>query len=141
MDEYAQLARWLRVQPLGVPVAIDGESVCLQPGEDGAALSACLWRHPDADQLLAALRQGFASAQGFDAGLSLADDGRGLLLSRWLPSCRNWSDAAAALEQLLDQTATWRAALAPPPERARAAAGAPARDEQRMRKLLSGARS
>ncbi|MFS2008004.1 hypothetical protein ACEN9F_30795 [Duganella sp. CT11-25] len=139
MDDHDQLARWLQAQPLGARVAIDGESVWLQPGEGGAELAACLWHDPSREQVLAAMRYGFASAQEFYAGLSLADDGRGLVLSCWLPSCRGWSDAAPALEQLLDQLAVWRAALAPPSERQRPGGGSAARHEQRMRNLLTGA--
>lgn len=140
MENHNQLAGWLQAQPLGARVAIDGESVWLRPGEDGAELAACLWRDPSGEQVQAALRQGFASARDFDAGLALADDGRGLVLSCWLPSCRGWSDAATALEQLLDQLAAWRAALAPVSSQPRLATGGAARHEQRMRTLLAGAR-
>lgn len=140
LDDQKQLAGWLAAQPLGARVAIDGESVWLRPGEGGAELAACLWPDPSGEQVQAALRHGFASARDFDAGLALADDGRGLVLSCWLPSCRSWSDAAPALEQLLDQLAAWRAALAPPPAQQRAAAGGAARHEQRMRAMLAGAR-
>lgn len=140
MDDHDQLNRWLRAQPLGERVVIDGESVWLRPDADGAELAACLWRDPSREQVLAAMRHGFASAQDFYAGLSLSDDGRGLVLSCWLPACRDWGDAAAALEQLLDQLAAWRAALAPPAERPRPPCAGATRDEQRMRKLLTGAR-
>jgi hypothetical protein len=138
-DELARLSLWLQAQPLGARVAIDGESVWLLPGEDGAQLAACLWPEPSAEQLAVALRHGFASARTFAAGLSMAADGRGLVLACWLPSCRGWHDAAPALEQLLDQLAAWRAALAPgePPS---LAAGGAARHEQRMRARLAGAR-
>ncbi|MFB9241721.1 hypothetical protein IV454_18785 [Massilia antarctica] len=138
MDNHDQLARWLCAQPLGERIAIDGESVWLRPGEGGAELTACLWPDPSGAQVLAALRHGFASAAHFDAGLSQSDDG--LLLSCWLPSCGGWSAAAPALEQLLDQLAAWRAALAPPRDRPRPPAGGAARHEQRMRQLLGGAR-
>ncbi|RSZ61096.1 hypothetical protein HF313_16470 [Massilia atriviolacea] len=138
MSEHDQLARWLRAQPLGARVAIDGEAVWLRPDEGGAELAACLWPNPSGEQVQAALRQGFSSAQAFEAGLSLSDDG--LLLSRWLPACGGWNDAAAALEQLLDQLAAWRASLGAAAERPRAAAGGVARHEQRMRQMLAGAR-
>ncbi|NHZ91152.1 hypothetical protein F2P45_19330 [Massilia sp. CCM 8733] len=138
MDDHDQLARWLRAQPLGARVAIDGESVWLRPGEGGAELSACLWPDPSGEQVQAALHHGFAGALAFDAGLGLCGDG--LVLSCWLPSCAGWRDAASALEQLLDQLAAWRAALAPPSAKPRLAAGGAARHEQRMRQMLGGAR-
>jgi hypothetical protein len=140
MTDHDQLARWLRAQPLGARVAIDGESVWLRPGEGGAELAACLWPDPSGEQLQAALRHGFASALDFEAGLGLCADG--LVLSCWLPACGGWREAAPALEQLLDQLAAWRAVLAAPREKARPAAGlaGSARHEQRMRQLLAGAR-
>lgn len=138
MDDHDQLTRWLREQPLGARVAIDGETVWLRPGEGGAELAACLWPDPSGEQLQAALGHGFASALSFEAGLGLSGDG--LVLSCWLPACSGWRDAAPALEQLLDQLASWRAVLAAPRDRTGPAASV-TRQEQRMRQLLAGARA
>ncbi|SFL98115.1 hypothetical protein [Rugamonas rubra] len=134
MDE--EIAQWLREQPLDEPVEIDGEFVYLAPRQDGAELGAILVHAYSPAQLQEALRLGFQSALHFDAGLGHTADGRNLVLTRWLPRVDGWIDAAAQLEQLLDQLAMWRAALGP---RQAALPGAEQRSEQRLRQMLSGA--
>jgi hypothetical protein len=139
MRDSEELNSWLAAQALDRPVAIDGETVYLRLGQYGAELGAYLWPGAVPARLQEALKQGFSSALVFDAGLALAPDGEGVLLSQWLPEARGWVDAADALERLLNQLALWRAALAPSGREVRAAPAGAGRDEQKMRRLLAGA--
>jgi len=117
---------------------VDGESVYLKIHLGGAELGATLLRSCTQIQLRNALRIGFTSALTHDAGLAQAPDGRALLLTQWLPGVRSWPEAAGALENLLNQLALWRAALAPPD----AARPLPSvdRNERHLRTLLAGAK-
>lgn len=137
MDEFEALGLWLRRQPLYLPVAIAGESVYLRPADGGAELGAWLRSEADPARLRDALLQGFSSAREFAAGLGLGPEGRGLVLNRWLPGVRGWADVAAPLEELLDQLASWRAALLPEPVRAVPFHFGGERQEQRLRSLLA----
>ncbi|MET3133295.1 hypothetical protein AAKU55_003585 [Oxalobacteraceae bacterium GrIS 1.11] len=138
MRHSAELAQWLPTQLLDTPVRMAGESVYLRVRADGAELGAYLWHDATPQQLEDALKQGFSSALEFDAGLAL--DGRGVVLSLWLPSARGWQDAADALENLLNQLARWRAGTAPGGVAPRAPAPRGDRHEQRMRSFLAGGR-
>ncbi len=138
MRQDDDLMPWLAAQALGVAVRIDGESVYLRAGVGGAELGAYLWSDYTSVQLEDAMRQGFAGALEFEAGLGCAPDGPGLVLSQWLPQVDDWRGAAPALEQLLNQLAQWRAALAPARPGRRPTHGAVERHAQRMRNLLAG---
>ncbi|HYD61650.1 MAG TPA: hypothetical protein VEC35_14890 [Noviherbaspirillum sp.] len=135
MDVYGDLERWLDSLPLDEAVEIDGETVFLKIHAAGAELGVCLLRTCTQTQIQDALRMGFASAITHDAGLGLSADGKDLLLTQWLPQAKRWTQAAKALENLLNQTATWRAALAP---RAAESVGVADRHERRLRTLLAG---
>lgn len=136
MDADRDLERWLDSLPLDETVEIDGESVYLKIHAAGAELGACLFRSCTQTQLQEALRMGFASAITHEAGLGLSADGKALLLTQWLPQVQRWPQAAKALENLLNQAATWRAALAS--RTANEAVGAADRHERRLRTLLAG---
>lgn len=130
-----QLDQWLAALPLDEPVVIDGESVYLQPQHDGAELGLHLLRNFSTAQLEEAARAGFHSARQFDAGLAVRDDGQSLVLNRWLPGAQGWHDAGAALEDLLNQAALWRALLAPQRPRRDDSVSA---EEQRIRARFAG---
>jgi len=128
------LQRWLRAQPLDTPVEIAGESVYLRVGRYGAELGAHLLRHPDQEQVDAALRLGFWGALKFDAGMAMSVDDEYLILNRWLPGVTSWSGADHALEDLLNQLLRWRAALAQACPASAAVSGT--RDERHVRDAL-----
>jgi hypothetical protein len=130
------IARWLADLPADAPLVLDGESAYLLVADDGAELGGVLLRAASDAQLDEAACCGFQGARSFEAGLALRDDGA-LVLSRWLPGAASWVDAAAALEQLFNQLAMWRAALAPPRSRPDLAAD---HSERRIRMLFAGAR-
>lgn len=111
MNEEDFLEQWLREQPLDSEVEIAGETVYLNIHPRGAELGAFLFRSFSQQQLHDSLRQGFSSAMEFPAGLGITRDGESLTLSQWLPEVSNWSEAASALETLLDQLAAWRMAI------------------------------
>ena len=136
MDADSDLERWLDSLPLDETVEIDGESVYLKIHATGAELGVCLFRACTQAQIQDALRIGFARAVSHEAGLGLSADGKDLLLTQWLPQVKRWTQAAQALESLLNQTATWRTALAP--RTAIESAGAVDRHERRLRTLLAG---
>lgn len=143
MRDHQDLLLWLGEQSPSNPLAIDGESVYLRLADGGAELGVHLWPGATVAQLQDALKHGFASAIEYDAGLGLAPDGQGVVLSQWLPAVHGWDEAAVALEQLLNQVASWRAQLGPVVQAAaRVPAGisAAARQEQKMRRLLAGGR-
>ena len=94
--------------PVDQWVDIDGMSVRLQLGADGAVLSAELPVALTAESTRRYLELGFSNALEFDAGLSLDTDGRRLLLTQWLAGITNWPDAENALELLLNQVAVCR---------------------------------
>lgn len=97
--------------PLGVLCAHEGEQVILRPGTSGAELGVVLLATPTDDAVRTALRLAFSSAVLFGAGLAFSADGRHLLLSAWLPGVTAWPAARAALADLLDQCAAWRALM------------------------------
>lgn len=107
-----QLVDWLQAQPLDTPVAIDGESVYLKTYPDGAELGAHLMSAYTHTQLQRAMQQGFSSAINYDAGLGKSADGNSLVLTQWLRNVEHWSQVAKPLENLLNQLAPWRAAIA-----------------------------
>jgi len=129
------IARWLEDLPADAPLVLDGESAYLQPATGGAELGVVLLREASDAQVEEAARAGFQGARQFEAGLALRADGA-LVLSRWLPLAETWQDAAPALEQLFNQLAMWRAAMAP--VRARQARSTD-QSEQRIRALFAGA--
>src|SRR4051794_8392848 len=106
-----ELEDWLLSLPLAEPCEIDGESVYLALGDGGAEIGVILFPQPSQAQIAEALRTGFQGALDFGVGMALASEGGALLLNRWLPGAEAWSDAAAALEELLDAAALWRAAM------------------------------
>lgn len=121
--------------PLDEPVTVDGHSVYLRAGPDGAELGLLLLESPSERQVQDAVQLGFQSALEFEAGWALAGDGSGLLLTRWLPGAAGWTDAADALEQLLRQAELLRSLVT-------MAASAPehggSREEQRIRSKIVG---
>ena len=130
------IARWISDLPADAPLVLDGESAYLRPASGGAELGAIVLREASDAQVEEAARAGFQGARQFDAGLAIRADGA-LVLSQWLPQAQTWQDAAPALEQLFNQLAMWRAALAP----ARARQHNPVDPgEQRIRALFAGAR-
>ncbi|WEF32241.1 hypothetical protein [Pseudoduganella chitinolytica] len=131
-----QLELWLEGLPLDEAVAIDGETAYLRRHPGGAELGIYLLREFTPAQLEEAARAGFHSARQFGAGLAVADDGKALVLNRWLPGVAGWLDAAGALEDILNQGALWRAWLAP--HRPRRDDGLSAQ-EQRIRARFAGA--
>ncbi len=132
--ENNSLEQWLQELPLDEVVEIDGESVFLNVHPHGAELGVYLANSCTGRMLSDALRTGFQSALSFDAGLGVSGEGNHLTLSRWLPHAESWTDVSEALEDLLNQTAMWRAAMA---------YSGPARDdklnrhEARVRQLFS----
>jgi hypothetical protein len=131
----ADTKQWLEELLLEIPVSIGGESVYLKTYPEGAELGAYLIRAYTDEQLEAVLKQGFQSAIEFEAGFSLSPDEDDLLLTQWLPGVRDWLEAAAPLENLLDQITMLRAALAPPGPKRTAIMD---RDEQRIRRMIEG---
>jgi len=131
MDD--QLDLWLAALPVDETVGVDGETVYLRRHPDGAELGVYLLRGFTPAQLEEAARAGFHSARQFGAGLAVQDDA--LVLNRWLAGVDGWLEAAGALEDILNQSALWRAWLAP---------GRPRRDEggsaqeQRIRARFAG---
>ncbi|WP_296555980.1 hypothetical protein [Pigmentiphaga sp.] len=107
-----ELEQWLLGLPLDEAVEIDGERVYLKPGDGGAELGLVLASRPTGEQIREAARTGFQGALEFAAGLALAGDDGALVLNRWLDGVETWSDAAGELEDLLNQAALWRAAMA-----------------------------
>lgn len=133
----SDLQAWLNAQPLDTPVEINGESVYLNVGANGAELGAILLHDYTPGQLREALLQGFSSAIDFDAGLGLSADGNSLTLTQWLPNVYSWRQAADALEHLLNQLSVWRAALEP--AATRAVVTTRTRTEDRLRKTFARA--
>jgi hypothetical protein len=133
-----QLDLWLAALPVDEAVVVDGETVWLRRHPDGAGLGAelgvVLLREFTPAQLEEAARAGFHSARQFGAGLAVQDDA--LVLNRWLAGVDGWPDAAGALEDILNQSAMWRAWLAP--SRPRREEGVSAQ-EQRIRARFAGA--
>lgn len=129
------IARWLEDLPAEAPLVLDGESAYLQPATGGAELGVVLLREASDAQVEEAARAGFQGARQFEAGLALRADGA-LVLSRWLPLAETWQDAAPALEQLFNQLAMWRAAMAPVRIRQPRSTD---QSEQRIRALFAGA--
>lgn len=129
-----ELEQWLLSLPLAEPCDIDGESVYLSLGEGGAEIGLILLPHPSQAQIAEAMRTGFQGALDFQAGLALSPEGGELILNRWMPGAEAWSDVAEALEDILNQAALWRAAMA-------AGGGhteAVRRDDARMRRTFNG---
>lgn len=129
------IASWLEELPAEAPLVLDGESAYLLPAQGGAELGAILLREASDAQVEEAARTGFQGARQFEAGLALRPDGA-LVLSQWLPKAESWLDAAPALEQLFNQLAMWRAAMAPVRPRQHNPAD---QSEQRIRALFAGA--
>ncbi|MBP0597301.1 hypothetical protein J8I26_04245 [Herbaspirillum sp. LeCh32-8] len=130
--------QWLQGLPLGEPIDIGGESVCLLVDDDGAELVLVLLREPSQVQIAEAMRSGFQCALEFDGGLAIAEDSGALLLNRWLAQAESWVDAAEALEDLLNQASLCRAAMKPSPARPAQESN---RAELRMRAALNGGTS
>lgn len=107
-----ELKQWLLGLPLDDACEIDGERVYLKPGDGGAELGLVLFSRPTGAQIGEAARTGFQGALEFEAGLALSGDDGALVLNRWLEGIETWSDAAEALEEILNQAALWRAAMA-----------------------------
>lgn len=132
-----QLEHWLAALPVDEAVVVDGETVWLRRHPDGAGpgaeLGVILLREFTPAQLEEAARAGFHSARQFGAGLAVQDDA--LVLNRWLAGADGWIDAAGALEDILNQSAMWRAWLAP--ARPRRDEGVSAQ-EQRIRARFAG---
>ncbi|GGZ01555.1 hypothetical protein ACFFTM_08850 [Pseudoduganella plicata] len=132
-----QLELWLAALPVDEAVVVDGETVWLRPhphgAEPGAELGVVLLRQFTPAQLEEAARAGFHTARQFGAGLAVQDDA--LVLNRWLAGVDGWLDAAGALEDILNQSALWRAWLAP--GRPRREEGVSAQ-EQRIRARFTG---
>ena len=99
-DDFEQQLQGLA---LDEPVTIDGQAMFLRVDPDGAELGLLLLESASARQIRDALQLGFQSALEFDAGWALAADGSTLVLSQWLPDARDWDDAAAAIDPLLNQ--------------------------------------
>jgi len=131
----SELDEWLQSLPLGEPVDIDGESVYLKPDGDGAELGVEFLEEASEEQIQDALQKGFQMAMEFDAGWALAPDGGKLLLAQWLPRVTDWTEAADALELLLNQVAMLRAMEAEPREEVTETMS---RDERRIRSKLFG---
>ncbi|MGI4846681.1 MAG: hypothetical protein ACRYGK_00850 [Janthinobacterium lividum] len=128
---------WLQTLPLETPVTIDGESVFLRVGRSGAELGVILFPAPTDAQLIDAARVGFQSAMQYEAGLGFSDEPDAAVLSQWLPHAGNWTDAAQALEALLNQTALFRVALG---RAAPKAAPEISPQERRIRAMMTGQR-
>lgn len=133
-----ELQAWLAQLPLGNTVDIDGESIYLKVHAEGAELGALLISAPSPQQVQLALEAGFSHAREFDAGLAYLSSENKLMLTQWLPGVYSWLDAVDALERLLDQLASSRAA-GTMHAAARVAVGIN-RDERRFRMQLTGSR-
>ncbi|KQZ44732.1 hypothetical protein [Duganella sp. Root1480D1] len=129
------IARWLADLAVDAPLVLEGESAYLHPVSGGAELGAILLREASDAQVDQAARAGFQGARQFDAGLAIRADGA-LVLSQWLPQAETWLDAAPALEQLFNQLALWRAAMAPARTRQHNSFD---QSEQRIRAMFAGA--
>jgi hypothetical protein len=128
-----QLEQWLLSLPLGEPCEIDGERVYLTQAEGGAEIGLILLPHPSQAQIAEAMRTGFQGALEFEAGLALSPEGGELLLNRWMPGAEAWSDVGEALEEILNQAALWRAAMAAGGGHSESVR----RDDARMRQALN----
>ena len=128
-----ELKQWLLGLPLDDACEIDGERVYLKPDDGGAELGLILAVRPTGAQISAAARSGFQGALEFEAGLALSGNGGALVLNRWLEGIEAWSDAAEALEDILNQAALWRDAMAA----SRSTSGAVRRAESHDRKALN----
>lgn len=139
MSYEADVMQWLRDLPVGKSVEIDGETVCLDVQQGGAILHGRLLYPYSQAQLQDALQCGFQSALTHQAGVGVSADGSELVLNRWLPKVRSWTEAAGALEDLLNQLVEWREAMAPASTERTALASVADRNEQRLRRLFAGA--
>lgn len=126
---------WLKGLPLDELVHIDGDSVFLRLHPEGAELGVRLLADANDAGLADALRTGFQGALEFDAGLGWEAEGNALVLTQWLAGTASWSEAAEALEKILNQASMWRAAMAPAAVRQEKSSR---RVEERFRKLLAG---
>lgn len=130
-----EVEKWLEALPLNEPVNIDGESVYLKVGEDGAELGVHFMDEVTDQQILDALQQGFQNALEFNAGWALSSDGSTLLLSQWLPGVSGWVDVSETLEQLLNQVELLRTMEVISISHVKTK-DIPSRDEQRFRSIL-----
>lgn len=89
--------------PINQAVEVAGVVVCLQIYSDGAVLRAELGNQFSTEITVRYLKLGFSNSIEFDAGLALDPASQRLVLTRWLQGVSNWSQAAAALESLLNQ--------------------------------------
>ena len=89
--------------PINQAVEVAGVVVCLQIHSGGAVLRAELGIQFATETTARYLKLGFSNAIEFDAGLALDPASQRLVLTRWLQGVSNWSQAAAALESLLNQ--------------------------------------
>lgn len=121
----------------------DAHEVALIPGAEGAELRVVLAPAHGPDAVREALALGFSSALSFEAGVACDDEGRWLLLTRWLDELPDAPALETARAALLEQRAAWRALL--PDTAARVGANARARSsqelrqQQRLRSLFAGA--
>lgn len=115
------------------------QDVQLRRVGDGAELSVVLGPAHDPDTLRAALGLGLSSALCFDAGLACNDDGRWLVLTRWLDTLPDAPALDAARAALLEQRAAWRALLPAQGDAGSACARASQelRQQQRLRGLFA----
>lgn len=125
----------------------DAHEVAVLPSGQGAELRVTLAPASGPALLQAALALGFSSALSFDAGVACDDEGRWLVLTRWLDELPDAPSLEAARAALLEQRAAWRALLLA--DGADAAAGArdsasasartgqELRQQQRLRSLLA----
>lgn len=127
---------WLNAQPLDEPVKIDDESVYLNMRSGGAELGAFLFRTYTQDQLRHALKCAFRSALHYEAGLGKSSDGTALVLTQWVPGASGWTDAAEALEDLLNALELFRETLGH--GKVQEMGNDASRNEQRLRSMLSG---
>lgn len=134
----SELDEWLGSLPIDEPVNIDGETVYLKLDGDGAELGVEFLEGASEEQIRSALQRGFQMAMEFDAGWAMPPGGGTLLLTQWLPGVTDWTEAADALELLLNQVAALRAAETETVNRVEAVDGM-SREERRIRsKLLGG---
>jgi hypothetical protein len=127
---------FLHSLPLGKPVTVEGEPVFLRVGENGTELGVILFTAPTDAQLIDVSRIGFQSALEYDAGLGIWAEEDAVVLSRWLPSVTSWPEAAEPLEELLEQAALWRSALAP--SAPKATSPELSANERRIRAMIAG---
>ena len=137
----SDLVHWLESQPIDEPVNVDGETVLLKNSLSGSTLIGLLLPDFSEQQLRRAMEQGFAHAIEFEAGLGISADGGSLILTQWLPYVSTWMEAARPLENLLNQLASWRTALAPPPVARVTTKNTTNRNEQRLRIMFAGENS